>query len=50
MAGKAQSPDPVVVRLDATAFAVPELVTMGCNYGSVLPSTMLARGLADDFQ
>jgi hypothetical protein len=50
VAGKAQSCTTVIVRLQAAAFAITELVGVSRYYRSILSPTLLARGFSQGFQ
>jgi len=50
VAGVAQGGDTVVVSLDAAAFAVTELIGMGCHHSPIPSATLLAWRLTHYLQ
>jgi len=50
VAGKAQGGHAVIVRLDAAAFAITELVGVSCYHRSILRPTLLAWGFPQEFK
>jgi hypothetical protein len=50
VAGEAQRSAPVIVRLEASAFTITELVGVSRHYRSILSPTLLARGFSQGFQ
>ena len=50
VAGKAQGGYAVIVRLNASAFAITELVGVSCHYRPILRPTLLAWGFPQDFK
>jgi len=50
VAGEAEGRTPVVVRLQATAFAITELVGVSRHDRTILSPTLLAWGFSQSFQ
>jgi hypothetical protein len=50
VAGEAECGTTVVMRLQAAAFTITELVGMSRHYRSILSPTLLARGFSQGFQ
>jgi L-cysteine desulfidase len=50
VAGKAEGCTTIVMRLQAAAFAITELVGVSRHYRSILSPTLLARGFSQGFQ
>jgi len=50
VAGKAQGSHAVIVRLNASAFAITELVGVSCHHRAILRPTLLAWGFPQNFK
>jgi hypothetical protein len=50
VAGEAEGCTTIVMRLQAAAFAITELVGVSRHYRSILSPTLLARGFSQGFQ